>query len=263
MGSDIWAVGEAYEAYIGRWSRAIAPEFVKWLGLPSGRRWLDVGCGTGALTGAVLELAEPAHVTAIDPSSGFVEHARAAAGGAPATFVEGDAQSLPFDDGTFDVAVSGLVINFVPDPQRAVSEMARTTGAGGAVALYVWDYADGMEIIRRFWDAAVDLDPAAAALDEGARFPICNPDPLERLLRDAGLADTAVRPIEGPARFPDFEDYWAPFLGAQGPAPSYAMSLDETARGTLRERLHATLPRAADGSIALNARAWAARGTRR
>src|SRR6186997_2740229 len=111
MGSDIWAVGDAYEAYIGRWSRAVAAEFVNWLALPPGGRWLDVGCGTGALTGAVLELADPEHVTAIDPSSGFVEHARAAAGSAPATFLEGDAQSLPFDDGGFDVAVSGLVIN--------------------------------------------------------------------------------------------------------------------------------------------------------
>ncbi len=262
MGSDIWAVGDAYEAYIGRWSRAVAAEFVIWLALPPGGRWLDVGCGTGALTGAVLELADPEHVTAIDPSSGFVEHARAAAGSAPATFLEGDAQSLPFDEGGFDVAVSGLVINFVPEPQRALSEMARTTRAGGTIAVYVWDYAEGMELIRRFWDAAVDLDPAAAALDEGARFPICRPDPLERLLREAGLADPVVHPIDVPTRFRDFDDFWAPFLGAQGPAPSYAMSLDEAGRDALRERLQATLPRAADGSIALTARAWAARGTR-
>jgi SAM-dependent methyltransferase len=262
MGSDIWAVGDAYEAYIGRWSRAVAAEFVTWLALPPGGRWLDVGCGTGALTGAVLELADPEHVTAIDPSSGFVGHARAAAGSAPATFLEGDAQSLPFGDGGFDVTVSGLVINFVPEPHRALSEMARTTRAGGTVALYVWDYAEGMELIRRFWDAAVDLDPAAAALDEAARFPICRPDPLERLLRDAGLVDAAVQPIDVPTRFRDFDGFWAPFLGAQGPAPSYAMSLDDAGRDALRERLQATLPRAPDGSIALTARAWAARGTR-
>jgi SAM-dependent methyltransferase len=262
MGSDIWAVGEAYEAYIGRWSRAVAAEFVNWLALPRGARWLDVGCGTGALTRTVLELADPAHVTAIDPSSGFVEHARATAGGAPATFVEGDAQSLPFDDGSFDVAVSGLVINFVPDPQRALSEMTRTTRAGGTIALYVWDYAGGMELIRGFWDAAVALDPAAAALDEGRRFPICTRPALAGLFETAGLGAVEARAIDVPAVFQDFDDYREPFLSGEGPAPGYCALLGEDQRVALRESLRRTLPTGPDGTIALTVRAWAARGVR-
>jgi SAM-dependent methyltransferase len=262
MSSDVWAIGDAYEAYIGRWSRPVAAEFVTWLAMPVGSRWLDVGCGTGALTGAILERAGPEHVTAIDPSAGFVEHVRAAAAGAPATFIVADAQDLPFDDGSFDAAVAGLVLNFVPDPERAVAELARATRAGGTIAVYVWDYAEGMELIRRFWDAAIELDPAAAALDEASRFPICHPEPLERLFREAGLADVSVGPIEVPTVFRDFDDLWAPFLGGQGPAPGYATALDTAQLDALRERLRAMLPIADDGSIALSARAWAARGLR-
>jgi SAM-dependent methyltransferase len=262
MSSDIWAIGDAYEAYMGRWSRAVAAEFVTWLALPAGSRWLDVGCGTGALTFAILQRADPEHVTAIDPSAGFVEHARAAAAGAPATFRVADAQALPFDDASFDAAVSGLVLNFIPQPERAVAELARTTRAGGTIAVYVWDYAEGMEFIRRFWDAAVELDPAAAELDEGARFPICRPEPLERLFREAGLGDVSVGPIEVPTVFRDFDDLWAPFLGGQGPAPGYATALDATHLDALRERLRSMLPIAEDGSIALSARAWSARGLR-
>ena len=142
----------------------------------------------------------------------------------------------------------------------ALAEMARVTRTGGRVAAYVWDYAGRMEPMRRFWEAAAALDPSAAALDEGRRFPICRPEPLARLFRDAGLAGVEVRPIEVPTRFRDFDDYWAPFLGGQGPAPGYAMALDEPRRAMLREELRARLPAASDGSIPLVARAWAARG---
>jgi SAM-dependent methyltransferase len=127
--------------------------------------------------------------------------------------------------------VSGLVLNFVPDPALAAREMTRVARPGGRVAAYVWDYAGRMELIRHFWDAAAALDPAAAELDEGRRFGLCQPEPLGRLFRDAGLADVGVRPIEVATRFRDFDDYWDPFLGGQGPAPGYAMSLDEPGRG--------------------------------
>ena len=141
--------------------------------------------------------------------------------------------------------------------------MTRVTRAGGRVAAYVWDYAGRMELMRRFWEAAAALDPAAASLDEGRRFPVCRPEPLARLFGDAGLAEVEVRPIEVPTRFRDFDDYWAPFLGGQGPAPGYAMALDEPRRAMLREELRARLPAASDGSIPLVARAWAARGVAR
>jgi hypothetical protein len=164
------------------------------------------------------------------------------------------------ESGQCDIAVSGLALNFVPQPSLAVHEMTRTVRAGGTVAAYVWDYAGTMELMRYFWDAAGALDPAALALDEGRRFPLCRPDPLIELFTQAGLRDVQVRAIDVPTRFRDFDDYWSPFLGGQGPAPGYAMSLDEPRRDALRERLRASLPIAADGSIALIARAWAVRG---
>ena len=139
--------------------------------------------------------------------------------------------------------------------------MARVARPDGRVAAYVWDYTGGMELIRRFWDAAAALDPAAADLDEGRRFPLCQPEPLAGLFRDAGLAEVAVRPIQVPTVFRDFDDYWTPFLGGQGPAPGYVLSLDGAGRAALREELATRLPAAADGSIALAARAWAVAGT--
>jgi SAM-dependent methyltransferase len=157
--------------------------------------------------------------------------------------------------------VSGLVLNFVPDPVQAVQEMTRVTRPRGRVAAYVWDYAGRMELMRWFWDAAAALDPAAVELDEGRRFGLCQPEPLARLFQDAGLVEVGVRPIQVPTRFRGFDDYWMPFLGGQGPAPGYAMALDETQRAALREELRARLPVAADGSISLVARAWAVGGT--
>src|SRR5262249_21360303 len=158
--------------------------------------------------------------------------------------------------------VSGLVLNFVPRPERAVAEMARVVGENGTVAVYVWDYADGMQLIRHFWDAGIALGSAAHQLDEGRRFPICEPAALEALFRDVALCAVESRAIDVPTPFRDFDDYWQPFLGGQGPAPGYAMRLDEPSRAALRDRLRANLPIAADGSIDLTARAWSVRGRR-
>lgn len=259
-GHEHWGVGDAYERYMGRISRPVAVRFVTWLGRPAGERWLDVGCGTGALSETILGLASPRELLGIDPAPGFVMHAESQLGSDIARFDTGDAQAIPAADGAFDVAASGLVLNFVPRPELGLAEMARVTRPGGVVALYVWDYAEGMQYLRVFWDAAVALDPAALALDEGRRFPICRPEPLERLARDAGLGDVATSAIEVPLRFTGFDDYWTPFLGAQGPAPGYVASLDNEHRDALRERLRERLPAAADGSITLTARAWAVRG---
>jgi SAM-dependent methyltransferase len=174
-----------------------------------------------------------------------------------AQFEVRDATHLP--DGPFDAVVSGLVLNFVPDPAAAVQAMCEAA-ASGVVGAYVWDYADRMELMRYFWDAAVALDPAAAELDEGVRFPICRPERLEALWREAGMTGISSRPIDVPTIFRDFDDYWSPFLGGQGPAPGYAMSLDEGRPATLRERIRSMLPIEQDGSIRLIARAWAVRG---
>ncbi|WP_433466153.1 class I SAM-dependent methyltransferase [Spirillospora sp. CA-128828] len=258
---DVWSAGDAYEGYIGRWSRPVAEAFVRWLDVPAGRRWLDVGCGTGALTETVLTTADPERVVGVDPSEGFLAHTRERIGGdARATFQVGDARSLPVPDRGFDAVVSGLALNFMPGPRPAVAEFMRVTAPGGVVAAYVWDYAEGMAILRCFWDAATALDRAAAELDEGHRFTGCRPEPLARLWTDAGLGDVAVQAIEVPTVFSGFDDYWRPFLGGQGPAPGYVMSLDEEHRRALRELLRARLPFRTDGSISLTARAWAVRG---
>jgi SAM-dependent methyltransferase len=256
---SIWASGAAYDQYVGRWSQVVAPEFLSWLAVPCQSRWLDVGCGTGALSAAILALQRPASVTGIDASREYAAYARQRIRDGRARFHQGDAQALPFGDDRFDATVSGLVVNFLPEPGRGLTEMARVTRRGGVVALYVWDYAGEMQLIRRFWDAAAALDPAAVELDEGRRFPICRAEALERLFTEAGMDDVVIRAVEVPTLFCDFDDYWSPFLGGQGPAPSYAMSLDEERRAALRERLRATLPTTEDGAIPLMARAWAVR----
>jgi SAM-dependent methyltransferase len=257
--ADRWSSGASYEAYVGRWSRPVARELLGWLAVPPGRDWLDVGCGTGALTETILAVAEPRSVRGVDRSAAFVDHARDRLTDRRASFDVGDAQALPLDDASADAVVSALVLNFVPEPARAVAEMHRVIRPGGVVAVYVWDYAGRMELMRRFWDAAVALDPDAS--DEGIRFPICQPEPLAELFGAVGLGAVETRAIEVPTVFRDFDDYWSPFLGGQGPAPTYLIALDEERRAALRERLRATLPTSPDGSIHLVARAWAVRGT--
>jgi SAM-dependent methyltransferase len=257
--SDTWERGSPYEQYVGRWSRQVAPRFLSWLAVPAGRRWLDVGCGTGALCATIADRCSPSSLAGVDPSTGFLDAAKANLGGR-ATLRQGSATAIPLADASVDAVVSGLVLNFVPDPPAAVREMSRVAAAGGTIAAYVWDYADRMELMRRFWDAAVELDPAAAKLDEGPRFPLCRPEALEALFREGGLREVEVTAIDIPTPFASFDDYWQPFLGGQGPAPAYAMSLDEPARARLRDRLQERLPAKADGSISLVARAWAVRG---
>jgi SAM-dependent methyltransferase len=259
---DPWTSGDVYESYVGRWSRLVAREFLDWLAVPQAAAWLDVGCGTGALTETILSAAAPARIAAIDFSLPYLLAARRRWHDPRVTFAVADARALPQATHSVDAAVSALAINFVEPPARAVAEMARVTRASGDVAAYVWDYAQGMQLMRHFWDAAVALDPRASELDEARRFPICGPAPLEALFRAAGLQQVRSRAIEVPTHFRDFDDYWRPFLGGQGPAPGYVMRLDEDRRAALRERLRDRLPVAADGSIELTARAWAVRGQR-
>jgi SAM-dependent methyltransferase len=257
---DAWASAAAYEAYMGRWSRLVARDVVAWLGAPAASRWLDAGCGAGAVTEIILAEGAPDAVTGIDTSAPFLAYARDRIPDPRARFEVGDLQAIPAAAGAFDVVISGLVLNFVREPQRAAAEMARVLRRGGMAAAYVWDYAGEMQFMRRFWDAAAALDPAAAELDQGRRFPLCRPEPLAELMAGAGLHAVEVRAVDIPTTFRDFDDYWSPFLRGQGPAPSYTVSLDTDQRTRLRERLRTTLPTAADGSIPLTARAWVVRG---
>jgi SAM-dependent methyltransferase len=256
--SDTWERGSPYEQYVGRWSRQVAPLFLSWLSIPAGRRWLDVGCGTGALCAAIMDRCSPSSVAGVEPSAGFLKTAKENLAGRVA-LRQGSATTIPLGDASVDVVVSGLVLNFVPDQRAALLEMARVTGKGGTIAAYVWDYAGKMELMRFFWDAAVELDPDAAKMDEGVRFPLCRPEALEKLFAAAGLEGVEVQPMDIPTPFANFDDYWQPFLGGQGPAPAYVMSLDETARARLRDRIRERLPVMANGSISLTARAWATR----
>ena len=259
---SVWASGAAYEAYVGRWSRLVARAFVEWLAVSPSARWLDVGCGTGALTEAVLRRASPAQVDGIDPSEGFLALAREQVRDPRARFDIGDAGHLSFESGRHDAVVSALVLNFIPNLPAGIAEMVRVARLDGVVAGYVWDYAGKMELMRYFWDAAIALKPEDQDRDEGRRFPICKPGPLTDLFEGAGLKNVQVHTIDVPTRFRDFDDYWTPFLGGQFPAPDYAVSLSEEARAALRDHIRAHLPIAADGSIQLIARAWAVRGTR-
>jgi SAM-dependent methyltransferase len=256
--SDTWERGSPYQRYVGRWSRLVAPRFLAWLSVPAGRRWLDVGCGTGALCAAILDHCAPASVAGVEPSPGFLNTA-AHNLAARAQLHQGSATAIPLEDASVDATVSGLVLNFVPDQGAALVEMARVTARGGTIAAYVWDYAGKMELMRYFWDAAIELDPDAAKLDEGVRFPMCQPQALEALFSGAGLKQVECTAIDIPAPFANFDDYWQPFLGGQGPAPAYAMALEESARERLRERLREGIPAEEDGSLSLTARAWAVR----
>jgi SAM-dependent methyltransferase len=257
----MWANGASYESYIGRWSRLIASEFVAWLNLSSDTDWLDVGCGTGVLSQTIIDAISPKSVLGIDPSERYIEFARKQVRNPRVSFRVGDAQALPVEKASYDAVVCGLVLNFIPQPTQALREMVRAVRIGGTVAAYVWDYANQMQLVRYFWDAAVELDETVQALDEGRLFPLCQPDNLRQLFQTSThLKDVKVHPIDVPTVFRDFEDYWSPFLGGQGPTPSYTMSLSEERRAVLREYLRGRLPTGPDGSIRLVARAWAVRG---
>jgi SAM-dependent methyltransferase len=258
--NDNWNAGDAYESYMGRWSRPLARSFISWLAPPRGARWLDVGCGTGALTSAICELADPASVLACDPSEPFIDHARKTVLDGRVAFVVAGAEDLPDSGGALDYIVSGLVLNFVANPDRAVARMSQRLRRGGMIAAYVWDYADGIEFLRRFWDEAVALDSAAADLDEGRRFLLCQPETLKTLVLGASLRDVTVVALEIPTRFQHFQDFWTPFLRGTGPAPAYVASLSHERRDLIRDRLERSLTVEADGRISLKARAWAVSG---
>jgi SAM-dependent methyltransferase len=256
---DNWTEGDAYESYMGRWSRLLARSFIGWLQVPPGAHWLEVGCGTGALTSAICELGKPASLVACDPSASFVEHARRAHRDPRVSFVVADARALPGTPRAFDCVVSGLVLNFIGDPVAAVRMMSGRLRPGGVVGAYVWDYAEGMGFLRSFWDEAVTLDVSAVAYDEGRRFPVCRRDVLGAVFAEAGLSEVSAEGLEIPTEFDGFEDFWAPFLRGTGPAPAYVASLSHEGRDRLRGRLADGLKRDVGGRIRLKARAWAVR----
>jgi SAM-dependent methyltransferase len=259
--SNNWTTSDAYEAYMGRWSRRLAEKFLSWLDFKPGCTWLDVGCGTGALVFTISNLAEPSLVVACDPSESFIKHAKSRITDPRAKFIVAGTGNLPNNPGGFDCVVSGLVLNFLPDLSKSIEEMRDRTRLRGTLAAYVWDYAGRMEYLRIFWDEVVAMDPSARELDEGVRFPVCKQKALERIFRAAGLRDVKSSSIEIPTHFETFSEYWQPFLGETGPAPLYVASLDVERRTELQNRLKNRLEAGEKEVITLVARAWAIRGT--
>ena len=259
---DTWDAGENYEVFMGRWSRKVTIGFLDWFNPDDDLEWLEVGCGSGALSSSIISRCNPRNLISIDPSQGFIETAKRNVTDQRAKFQIGDAQALPLEDNSRDVISSALVLNFIPDIPKALSEMKRVVRPGGSIAFYVWDYPNGgLEFVREFWKAATSLDPTAYQFAENQRFSFCTPKGLTELAASSGLNTIECSAIEVPTIFESFEDYWHPFTLGTGPAPGYCVNLEDDARQILREKLSDDLPRQTDGSIALKARAWAVKAT--
>ncbi len=250
----------AYEHFMGRWSRELAPLLVRFVGVHDGDAVLDVGSGTGALTEAVTRVAPSSHVIGVDPAAAYVAFAQSRHPGDMVGFEIGDAQQLRFAGGRFDRTLSLLVVNFIPDPAKALDEMIRVTRAGGTVAAAVWDYGGDMGMLRAFWDEAIALRPDMDARDE-RHMPFSRKGELGAFWREHHLEDVSEEALTIQTRFSSFDDYWSPFLAKQGPAGTFVAALTAADREKLRLALRRRLlGGGSDRPIVLNARAWAVRG---
>ena len=255
---DNWNAADPYEYFMGRWSSLMSIKFLSWLDSTSSDVWLDLGCGTGALSESIINHRSIAQLICVDPSEEFLKKAELRVG--RGQFLVGSGSNIPVSSDTVDMLVSGLVLNFIPNIDSSLLEMKRVLKNGGTLAAYVWDYSGKMEMLRYFWDAAVIENQNAKKLDEGIRFPYCNADSLKKIFENAGLRDIKVTMLDIETRFVDFEDYWKPFLGGQGPAPGYLASLSTEDQEKLKIRIHNSLPIEEDGSITLIGRAIALKG---
>jgi SAM-dependent methyltransferase len=260
--ADRWTSGADYDQWMGRWSRLLAHEFLNWLALPASLRWIDICCGSGIVTESIAAHSAPASVVGVDVSPEQISFAREQRARTNVTFETADAMALRFADASFDVAVSGLGLNYIPSPKRGMEEFCRVTRPGGTVAVYVWDYEHGARFLREFWDAATAVDIEAAAFDQAHRFPLCTEQGLLSLFKGANLEEPALHTLEITTRFASFDDYWQPLLTGQGSAPNYLAARDEKTKLAIRERLRSVLPANSEGVIELPARAWAIRGLR-
>ncbi|MEP7379632.1 MAG: methyltransferase domain-containing protein [Chloroflexota bacterium] len=253
----MFAAADAYDRYVGRYSPLLARRLVAIAGVAPGQRAVDVGCGTGALTGQLVSVLGSGSVAAADPSEQFVAVCRARNPGVRVSVAP--AEALPFGDAEFDHALSQLVVNFMADAHAGVAEMRRVSRPGGTITAATWDYAEGMTLIRAFFDAAMALDPAAGEHDEGRHMRYCQPGELHDLWLESGLLDVKVQPVVVSAGYADFDDLWQPLEHGVGPAGRYAVSLDVEHRQALRDELRRRL-NVGDAPFELTARAWVARG---
>lgn len=259
MSPSAWSDATAYERYVGQWSRIIAPRFVHWLAAPPGSAWLDIACGTGALTQAILDHKQPSTIDALDPSPAYLRAAQANLKDPRVRFRQGAAESLPYPDATFDITVSGLVLNFIDAP-RALAEQRRVTKPGGTIAAYIWDYAGAYEYARLFWDSAHAVDPGVTPFDPRQKYPLCGSDKLDDVFRKSGLADALTIPIDATASFSTFDAYWSAIDARQGSMAEYLSSISDATRAKIRGELATRVRRDADGGVHLNLRAIAVKG---
>lgn len=249
--------GDAYDRFIGRYGAALGDVTLEYADVRSGMSVLDVGCGSGALAGRAAAVVGEGNVTAVDPSEPFVQACRRRVPDADVRVAP--AESLPFPARAFDAVLAQLVVPFMSDAPRGVSEMSRVAKPGAVVGASVWDYAGGMRMLRAFWDAAATIDPESAARDEGRLLRYASPDELDALWSEAGLDDVETTALEVEAAYDDFDDLWTPFLAGFGPAGAYAVSLEPDAQAALREQLRENLGNP-DGPFTLTAKAWCVRG---
>jgi len=253
---------QAYERFMGRWSSILAPLLVEFAGLPDKGRVLDVGSGIGALTFSIARLRAHCQVVGLDPSKQYVGYASSKSPSPDRVrFRVGDAQKLSFPDATFENSLSLLVFNFIPDSKKALREVTRVTKPGGCVSAAVWDYGEGMRMLRVFWDAARTVDPAAQKFDE-SHMPLCRAGELGEFWKQGGLERVEERPLDIAMQFESFAEYWDPFLLGQGPAGTYLRNVRGDRRQALRGEVKRQLNlRAEDLPFSIPARAWAVRGT--
>ena len=254
--------GDGYELTMGRWSKRLAVSFLDFAGTRDGERVLDVGCGTGHLSRAVVARSKPSEVRAIDLADAYIDHAKGRNDDPRIVFEVGDACAMTFGDRAFDRALSLLVLHFVPDGAKAISEMRRVVKPGGVVAAAVWDVRGGFVANRIFFDTAAVLDPRAAELRKrNYTRPMTGPGELARAWRDAGLHDVVETVLRTRMEFTSFDDYWAPYDGREGPAAEYVASLGKAERAKLVDAVRAAyLDGDPDGPRSYAALAWAVKG---
>jgi SAM-dependent methyltransferase len=255
---DSWNSSESYEFFMGRWSKLVASRFLKWLDAPNNLSWLDLGCGTGALSEAIYIHCEPKSVTGVDPSADFLEKAKEKLN--KGEFIVGTSTHIPRGNESIERLVSGLALNFFHEIDNSFSEMKRVLKQDGEIGAYVWDYSDRMDFLRLFWDAAGRIDQKSRNLDEGVRFPICTSANLINAFQNAGLSNIKTTNLDIETYFSDFEDFWRPFLGGQGPAPGYLASLDSEHQKVLKNNIKERIRFESDGSFKLLGRAIAIKG---
>ena len=258
--AKMFAVSAGYERFMGRWSRLLAPAYIAFAGVKNGDRVLDVGTGTGSLAAAVEASMPASEIVGVDPSEGFIAYAQKNTKSTRVHFEVGDAQVLKFNDASFDDALALLVMNFVPDHNKAIAEMRRVTRPQGIVSACVWDYDAGMQMLRFFWDEAVAFDPSIEPKDE-RHMKLSHQGQLDDLWRKAGLLNIKEEPLVIDQVYSSFNDYWEPFTKGAGPGGAYVVSLSDDRRQQLEARMRKRLlGDLQDGPFTLRARAWCVRG---